>query len=314
MTVSSTDSQNSIPESVRRDIIDFLRIHHVAWAGRLEETDFLSRLYRIDELPSHDRRLRTMAQDIRQHRVHNPMDWDDDWVYKDSRLNLHGCSDEEFLSFLCEMLHPIVRPDPEEVEALAEFFNECLARSGWQLTPEGQLAGRPVYSAQQFMPSAIVAFESANAPSGGLSAEYVMRQVTRMQSSIQSDPELAVGTAKEFVETICKTVLDELNKPYGTRATLLDLVKAVRSELGLLPEGIDDKAKGSAIVKRILGSLGSAAQGVAELRGLYGTGHGRSARSGGIQPRHARLAVGAATTLGVFLFETYQERIRSEGA
>ena len=61
-------------------------------------------------------------------------------------------------------------------------------------------------------------------------------------------------------------------------------------------------------LRRIAGSLSGVAQGVAELRNLQGTGHGKSAWQESAEPRHARLAVGAATALGVFLFEVYQEQ------
>ena len=35
---------------------------------------------------------------------------------------------------------------------------------------------------------------------------YISRQVTRMEEAAESDPELAIGTAKEFIETICRTI------------------------------------------------------------------------------------------------------------
>ena len=57
----------------------------------------------------------------------------------------------------------------------------------------------------------------------------------------------------------------------------------------------------------MLSSLAQIAQGTAELRNAYGTGHGRSGKTvSGLQSRHARLAVGAAETLGVFLFDSYE--------
>jgi hypothetical protein len=37
-----------------------------------------------------------------------------------SILNLLRCPDETFLSFLCEIIHPIVRSDEGEVQRLAE--------------------------------------------------------------------------------------------------------------------------------------------------------------------------------------------------
>jgi len=311
--VTAKEVQLDIPQKTRRDIFDYLRVHQIVWAGELQETDFLSRLYDLEDLPSTDYRFNSMSGDIWQHRVNNPMDWDDDWVYSDSRLNLYDCPDQEFLGFLCEMLHPIVRSSSDEVEALSAFFNECLARSGWQLIPESQLAGRPVYAAQQLMPTATLALDSAGDVAETLNAEYVTRQVSRMKNSIETDPELAVGTAKEFLETVCKTILDSYGRPYGKSVKILDLVKLVRKELQLLPDDIHEKAKGADTVKRILRNLGTTAQGIAELRSLYGTGHGKPASTGGIQPRHARLAVGAATTLGLFLFETFEERKKGGG-
>ena len=58
------------------------------------------------------------------------------------------------------------------------------------------------------------------------------------------------------------------------------------------------------MVKRVLSNLATIVQGVAELRGLYGTGHGKDGKARGLQPRHARLAVGAASSLVTFVFQT----------
>jgi hypothetical protein len=56
-----------------------------------------------------------------------------------------------------------------------------------------------------------------------------------------------------------------------------------------------------------LSNLGTIGNGLAELRGLYGTGHGKTAE---LSARHAKLAVGAAATLATFLFETHKETMR----
>jgi len=307
------EASNMISEATRRDIFDYLRAERVDWAGRLKETDFLSRLYHLEELPSNDHRVKSMLYDIWQHRVNNPMDWDDDWVYEDSRLNLYSCPDEEFLRFLCEMLHPIVRPDAHEVSRLLGVFNEILSAEGWQIVEKGRMANRPVFSARRLVPGSSISLGSRQKIAQVLSADYVNQQVIRMEAAIEADPELAIGTAKEFVETMCKTILARLGEAPPKNADLLDLVKQVRIKLELLPENIHEKAKGAETIKRLLNNLGVAAQGLAELRGLYGTGHGKVAGASGLQPRHARLAVGAATTLGMFFFETYQHRKDKEG-
>ena len=69
-----------------------------------------------------------------------------------------------------------------------------------------------------------------------------------------------------------------------------------------------DKARAADTIKRLLSNLATITQGIAELRNQYGTGHGRVRRSGGLTSRHAKLAVGAAATLAVFLVETHQVR------
>ena len=54
-------------------------------------------------------------------------------------------------------------------------------------------------------------------------------------------------------------------------------------------------------------NIAAVAQGVAELRNLFGTGHGPDGQPKCLQPRHARLAAGAAATLATFLIETHNE-------
>lgn len=128
-----------------------------------------------------------------------------------------------------------------------------------------------------------------------------------MKDSVETDPALAIGTAKELIETVCKTILEEREKPVVGTPDIPSLTKAVLKELKLVPEGIQDAAKGADLVKAILRSLGTIGNDLGQLRGLYGTGHGKTAKTQALKPRHARLAVGAAATLVTFLFETHQE-------
>ena len=102
---------NEISEVTRRAIIDFLSASNPDWAGRLAEDEFLGRLYALATMPSTNHRYRNAADDIQHHRI-NWIDWENDWVFYDSRFNLLHASDDEFLRFLCETVHPVVRPDP----------------------------------------------------------------------------------------------------------------------------------------------------------------------------------------------------------
>ena len=72
------------------------------------------------------------------------------------------------------------------------------------------------------------------------------------------------------------------------------------AHLEVLPSNIDDGAKASKALKSILGSVGYIAEGMAELRNAYGDGRGKSKNFQALQSRHAKLAVGAASTLVFF--------------
>lgn len=138
---------HEISEVTRRGIVDFFTSGNINWAGRLSDHDFLARLYDLTKLPSTDRRYRNASADILQHCSWN--DWQNDWVFYDSRFNILHAPDEEFLEFLCETVHPVVRPDENEVRHLVDNINDHLAKDGWKLVKKTEISGKPVYAARQ---------------------------------------------------------------------------------------------------------------------------------------------------------------------
>lgn len=139
-------------------------------------------------------------------------------------------------------------------------------------------------------------------------SKYIAKQIERMDDSVQTDPALAIGTAKELIETCCRSILKDLGKDVSGNTDLSTLTKTTLKELHLVPESADDASKGKDAVKRILQNLGQIGNNIAQLRNLYGTGHGKSHTAKGLQPRHAKLAIGSAATFVTFLFETHQDR------
>ena len=139
-------------------------------------------------------------------------------------------------------------------------------------------------------------------------AEYLSDQVRRLEQAVESDPTHAIGAAKELVETCCYTILSERGKPALDKPDLNPLVRRTLEELKLVPDGTSNEQKGARSIKSLLGNLATISQSLAELRNLYGTGHGKDGRTKGLSARHARLAVGTATTLAVFMFDTHKER------
>lgn len=140
-----------------------------------------------------------------------------------------------------------------------------------------------------------------------LNANHLAEQIRRMKDSVETDPSLAIGTAKELIETCCKTILAERGQEILGTPDIPTLTKATLKELHIVPEGIPSAARGADVIKRILSNLSTVGHGLAELRGIYGTGHGQHGSASGLTTRHAKLAVGAASTLAVFLFETHEQ-------
>jgi hypothetical protein len=302
------DPGRRISQVTRRDIFDYVRTMSEPWSGRIGEIEFLQRLYDLEELPSTDGRFRTAHRDIFQHRVNN-YDWDEDWVFGDSRFQLASGPDEVLLGFLAQMVHPVVRPDADSAAAIVTDLNKLLAPDGWMLKPQTQLSSRPVYAPARTA-DAPVAIDFAHQAAARIDAEYISQQVTRMEGAVDTDPELAIGTAKEFIESICKTILDERGEPHGKNDDLPALVRKTTKVLQLTPGDIAETARAADTIKRMLMNLATLVQGSAELRNAYGTGHGKSKSQAQsrLGARHARLAVGRAATLGVFLYETHEAR------
>ena len=91
-----------------------------------------------------------------------------------------------------------------------------------------------------------------------------------------------------------------MNRPALTKKTL--------KGLKLVPEGMHEAARGSDMIKRLLGNLGTIGNGLAELLGLMVLFTGSMASA--LSARHAKLAVGAAATFATFLFDTHKETVR----
>ncbi|MEY1591945.1 abortive infection family protein [Burkholderia sp. Bmkn7] len=305
-----TDS--SVPRQVRVNILDGMRLETVAWYGQLNDVEFLSRLYDLQQLPSHDSRFKDAARDIWQHRVNND-DWDLDWVYSDDRFNLVGGSADSFLRFLCEVVHPIVRPDRDEVIKLVSHFNDQLRQGGWELYEEELVAGRPRFAYRQASGNDSRVVSRARTVADALDAGWMAKEIQRLENAVDRDPALAIGTAKELVESCCKTILTKRGVAFTKSEDLGDLTKKLSKELQLVPEGISDEAKGADNIRHILRNLAQLTNHLAQLRGLYGTGHGRDGQYRGLQPRHARLAVASAVAFIDFVAETYRHREATAG-
>ncbi|WP_461001709.1 abortive infection family protein [Streptomonospora sediminis] len=141
--------------------------------------------------------------------------------------------------------------------------------------------------------------------SGLKDSAAIREQLDRIQRALSDDPALAIGGAKELIESTAKVVLLERDKPVNTRDDLPALVRKAQDALKLHPAAHTPGPDGDEGVKKILGGVSSIATGVAELRNRgYGTGHGPATTRTGLSARHAHLAVNAAFTWCQLMLDT----------
>ncbi len=199
---------NDISEVTRRAIADFLTSSGTGWSGRLQEDDFLARLHDLTSMRSTDRRFKNAAGDIHQHRVANPRDWEDDWVFYDPRFNLLHAPDGDFLRFLCETVHPIVRTDPNEAQNLVAAYNRELAADGWSLVETRQISGRPVFAAERIDQRTQVFDE----PTGWQKVDRQMQQVRYQLDAAEFEEDFqAVGLiCREVLISVAQEVYDPI--------------------------------------------------------------------------------------------------------
>jgi hypothetical protein len=176
--------------------VDHLSATGTSWAGRLAEDDFLSRLYDLTAMPSNDRRCLNAAGDIHQHRI-SFRDWEDDWIFYDSRFKVLHAADDAFLRFLCETVHPVVRPDADEARALVAAYNRELGADGWSLVETTQISGRPVFTARKIGDLARV-FEE---PTGWRKVDRQLQEVRLRLDTARSEEQC------QAVGLLCREVL-----------------------------------------------------------------------------------------------------------
>jgi hypothetical protein len=192
--------------------------------------------------------------------------------------------------------------DPDRLQAVVDYLNARLSYDGLELQQVGSAVrlGTPGRSS-----SVVDALANAVVV---INFDTVTRDLDRALASAENDPEDAVTSACSIVESVCRSVLIELGLPLPQKKDIQGLYQAVREPLGLTPgkSGVPDEIAGD--LRTILGGLNSVVNGVGSLRTHGGDAHGRERGYRRIDSRIAKLAIHSASTVSLFLVETWQKQ------
>jgi hypothetical protein len=139
---------------------------------------------------------------------------------------------------------------------------------------------------------------------GMLNSASVRTAWTKAISRRATDPEGAITAARSLLESVCKTILDDLSEPYNDRKDdLPKLYHRVSKALKLAPSDHTEEQ-----FKAILGGCTTVVNSLGAVRNRASDAHGQGRKSYRPASRYAALAVNLAGSMALFLMETHEAR------
>jgi len=192
--------------------------------------------------------------------------------------------------------------DPERLSTVIEYLNSSLAFDGFAMQRQG-MAIRLVAVGQ-----ASPVLEKLGGVVDTISFDTVRLDIDRALASVNQDPEDAVTAACSAVESVCRSILIELGEDLPAKKDIQSLYGAVKKPLALDASRTDINSQIEADVRTILGGLSTVIGGIGALRTHAGDAHGRERGFVRIDARIASLALHSASTVSLFLIETWQRK------
>jgi hypothetical protein len=169
--------------------------------------------------------------------------------------------------------------------------------------------------------------ESVQSSSGGLglelpsfplpAARMALQQAPQVQRIVQlidaieqipsANPELVFDLCRALIESVCKTVLNDLGEPIPPKPNAENMVAVLlkRLQVFLDPKSVEANSK-QAVGDTVTG-INKFVNGIGVYRRLFGPGsHGKDAYDDTVDLSHALLVVGVTDALVAFLFATHR--------
>lgn len=187
--------------------------------------------------------------------------------------------------------------DPEDVRAAAsavfrQKMEQALGAAGLRYVRGGAIASSLATPTQTL--ESFIRLRDSRA----ISDEF-----DRAAKKADTEPREAVSAAANILESICKHYIEDRVLPMPAKQTLSELWSVVRKDLGFDPSAVADDD-----LRTILTGLIQVVQGLGAFRTHASSAHGPGPKAYRLEARHSRLAVHAAHTVALFLFESWDKK------
>lgn len=223
----------------------------------------------------------------------------DDSLYRDLRADLLG-------NPAVAALVPVFVKDSRD---LAEFWKTISDRASSRDLKRKVLkkAFAPVLARLERTdraPADIIVGEALSA----LNSSRIIAIWDRALARCRDEPDAALTSARQLIESVCKHILDDLGVSYSPNIELPRLWALCAQKLNLAPNQHTEE-----IFRSILGNCQAIVNQVGGIRNRHGDAHGEGRNGTSPEQRHAVLAVNLAGTMTSFLIDTYKATKPSTG-
>ena len=140
--------------------------------------------------------------------------------------------------------------------------------------------------------------------------EMIEQQVRAIEDAIDRVPDFAFDLAKTLVESVCKTILEDIGRPADPNWDAPKIMKETTTFLSMFPPGTPDASRAQETIRKTINGLHTTVQGLCELRNDYGiASHGRDGFSARLDLSQATLAAQSADTIVSFLYRIHRDAL-----
>jgi hypothetical protein len=137
-------------------------------------------------------------------------------------------------------------------------------------------------------------------------AFHLQQQILAIEKAAVETPALAIDLAKALVETVCKTVLTDLNVPFSANEDCHELMRQTLLQLRLFPDGHLQPKDIQDQLKKLTNNLVSAVQCLSEIRNQEGlASHGKDAFASSLECVQAEFAARSADAVIRFIWAAH---------